>query len=139
MCVNCGYSPCSCESDSGYSFSWCNNNEDETLCTGDGNVSPESLYEYNWCTTNDDEECDTTTVVCRSLQNAICVQYKGPNLDAIGLTTNVNLELILANINSTLNTIIDNGGSGSIEDIIESINNLTQRLNALEAEDLIAF
>lgn len=111
MCTQCGNSICNCYN---------------------------TNYSSNWYTTQNCAPCSTTEV-CKKAIPAKCVFYKAGNLANIGLTTNINTELILYTIDSVIGSI----KSGSILDkaaqtvtnanILTALNNINDRLNALEA------
>lgn len=101
MCYNCGFNPCTCNNQN-YSYNW------YTI----------ENYNCNPCSSNN---------VCKKRIPAFCTYYKGPNLDALNLTTDVNIELVLANVNIALKQ-----SQAKIEQLLTHINHLNTRLNTLE-------
>lgn len=106
MACNCGYTPCQCAQSIGTPYNWYN--VDDLPC------SP----------------CNTTQV-CKTRAKAICTYYAGPSLTGLGLTTNVNIELILTTISlaiQTLNNAITSQGIKNVN-ILAALNDLNTRVN----------
>lgn len=99
MCQTCGYNPCTCNPN----------------------------YNFNWYTI-DNYNCNpcSNTNVCKKKIPAFCTYYNGPNLDGIGLTTDINIELVLANVNIALKNY-----QSKIDQLLGFVNSLNTRLNTL--------
>jgi len=83
MCNSCGHEVCKCQ----------------------------QPYVHNWLNGADCNPC-TDQKVCKELFPAKCVIYHGPPLDNLGLGTDIDIEIILASLNSLIkpsNFIINNG------------------------------
>lgn len=114
MCVNCGHINCDCNNNINYTFNW-NCNPPPTPGPPDPNV-------------------------CRTITNALCTIYRGPNLDALGLTTNINLEAVISSINITLREILENPiPTEQLQELINKVDILTQKMQALEQAELLAY
>jgi hypothetical protein len=110
MCVTCGYSICNC---------------------------PSVTYSQNWYNTQSCTPCSTTEV-CKKNIPAKCTFYKGSNLANLGLTTNINIELILYTIDLLIgslnsNRTLDNAAQVTKNtNILTALNDINDRLNTLE-------
>lgn len=111
MCNNCGSNPCNCNQT--YSYNWYNTEG----------------YPCNPC---------STTEVCKKKIPAKCTIYKGPALNGIGLTTDLNIELILATISAVIN---QNNTSQATKNtnILSALNDINDRLNILESGSHAAY
>ena len=97
------------------------------------------VYEYNWFNISS-YPCNpcSNTPVCKKKIPAICTFYNGINLTEIGLTTNVNIEVIIAAISATLGTLTDTVATNKISqdtkntNILAALNDINSRLNTIE-------
>ena len=111
MCYNCGYNPCHCSN---------------------------TTYPNNWFTVplQSCDPCDTTDV-CKRTFPAKCTIYNGPNLTGFSLTTNINIELILATASTLLSslqqTIEDNQVEQGVKNtnILTALNDINTRINSI--------
>lgn len=114
MCNICGYSICQCN----------------------------QTYNYNWYNT-DGLPCTTCsgTIVCKKKVPAKCTIYNGVNLDAIGESTNTDLETIIAAINTELNDLQANQQAQDIKNaaILVILNDINDRLNVIDSGSHAAY
>ena len=110
MCNHCGYNPCQCNPTHGYNWY----NTEGYPCT----------------------PC-TTTPVCKKKIPAKCTYYNGPNLTQLGLTTNIDIEAILATVNSvvgslqtSISTIEDDESVANLA-ILAILNDINSRIIAI--------
>lgn len=106
MCQTCGFSICQCN----------------------------QTYNYNWYNT-DGLPCTTCsgTLVCAKKVPAKCTIYNGVNMDSIGLTTNIDVETILASLNAVLSNmqITDQQQGLTNSAILVILNDINTRINTL--------
>lgn len=110
-------------------------------CSSCGSPSPcscntcHSGFSFNWYTT-DGLPCNpcSNTQVCKTQHKAFCTYYHGPELTALGLTTNINIELILTQISLAIQTLQNAITQQNLKNanILTALNDLNARLN-LEA------
>lgn len=114
MCNICGYPICQCN----------------------------QTYNYNWYNT-DGLPCTTCsgTIVCKKKVPAKCTIYNGVNLDAIGESTNTDLETIIAAINAELNDLQANQQAQDIKNaaILVILNDINDRLNVIDSGSHVAY
>ena len=111
MACSCGNNPCQCVNP-GYAYNWYNTEN----------------YPCNPC---------TTTVVCKKKVPAECVFYAGPALTPLGLTTNIDVELILSTLSTMVDTLQDAISTNLIAqnvkntNILTALNDINTRLNTI--------
>ena len=112
MSCSCGNNPCQCNNPT-YTYNWYNT----------------ANYPCNPC---------STTTICKKKVPAKCVEYRGPNLTLLSLTTNVDVELIISTMVSFLGTLQDTVANNLIlqntknANILAALNDINTRLNVLE-------
>lgn len=89
---------------------------------------------YDWYNI-DNYPCNpcSTTPVCKKKVPAFCTYYQGPNLTYIGLTTDINVELILTTIVNTIQVSKAEQDTKNAN-ILAALNDINSRIVSITGE-----